>query len=129
MRADGGYHKGLYGRVNDGTSGREGIGGGTGGASYDQAVGAIAADKGAVNVELKLDHAGKSALIDHHVVQHTLRIRYFPGAFELGADHHTLAERKTALYSVIEGRMKFFQGETGKETQAAHVDRENGNPT
>src|ERR1700745_3751330 len=115
--------------MHDGPTGGKGVGSRTGWAGHDQAVGAIAADKFAVNSELKLNHAGERALVDHDFVQYALSIDHFAGAFELRANHDPLAERKAAFESVVEGGMQLFQREAGQKAEAAHIDGEDGNST
>src|SRR5256885_1076058 len=128
MRADGRDHKGFHGGMHDGSAGGEGIDGRAGGVGDDQAVGAVAADKIAVNDELKLDHASERAFIDHHFVQNALTVDHFARALELDADHDAFAQRKMALQGVVKGRVQLFQSKAGKETQTAHIDGQDGNP-
>src|SRR6202171_2884019 len=104
VRADGRDHEGFHRGMHDGSAGGEGIGGRACGAGHDQAVGAVATDKIAVNRELKTDHAGERALIDHHLVQYAVAIDHFACAFELDADHDAFAQRIMALQGVIERR-------------------------
>src|SRR6266403_2765929 len=87
VRADGSDHKGFHGGMHDRSASGEGIGGRAGGAGHDQAVGAVAADKIAVNDELKLNHASERTFVDHYFVQNALTIDHFAGALELDADH------------------------------------------
>src|SRR5260370_36580687 len=72
VRTDGRDYKGFHGGMHDGSASRERIGRRTSRAGHNEAVGAVAADKIPVNGELKLDHAGERALIDHQHLQHEL---------------------------------------------------------
>ena len=113
--------------MNDRAAGGKGIGGRTCRSGENEAIGAVAADEIAVDGEFEFDHAGEGAFVDDGVVENVLAVDGGARADEFDLEHDALAHGRAAGEGFLEGGVEFLDGEASKETQAAHVDGENGN--
>jgi heat-inducible transcriptional repressor len=107
-------------------AGGQRIGGGAGGRGDDQAVGALAGDEVAVDLDPQFDHAGGGAAVDHHVV-HGQRLEH-----ALAVAHHAGVHQRALVFLVLAGQhgrqhgAVLVQRDVGDEAQPALVDADQG---
>ena len=113
---------GIQLRMHDRTTGGQRVGGGTGGRGDDQAVGLLAADELAVDIQLELDHPGRLARVQDHVVERIALPHRVDTATHLGIEEEAALDDVLAVQHLADLGLQFIRADVGEEAQATAVD-------
>jgi hypothetical protein len=127
VRADGRDDPGLDAGMDNGTAGGKRVGRRARGRGYDQAVGAVAADKIGIDGEVEVNHARQGALVDDCFIHDALPLDHVSVAVQFDVKHDSLAAGESAGEDLFQCWIHFLDLEAGQEAEAAHVDGENRN--
>ncbi|MNG04055.1 hypothetical protein D3C84_871610 [compost metagenome] len=113
--------------VHDRPAGGQRVGGRSGRRRDDQAVGLLAADELAVDVQLELDHPRRFAGVQHHVVQRIALANGLGVAADFGLQQEAVFHQIVAVEYFGDFDFQFIGANIGQETEAATVDAEHRN--
>lgn len=108
--------------MHDRAAGRQRVGGGTGRCGDDKAVGLLAADELAVDVQLEFDHPRGLARVQHYVVEGIALADGLGVTTDLGLQQEAVFHQVVAVQHFGDLDLQLIRADIGEEPQAAAVD-------
>ena len=108
--------------VHDRPAGGQRVGGGAGRRGDDQAVGLLTADEVAVDEQLELDHLGRLARVQHHIVERIALADGLAVAADLGLQQEAAFLEEAPFQHLGDLDLQLVRLDVGEKTQAATVD-------
>ncbi|MNJ18384.1 hypothetical protein D3C77_126840 [compost metagenome] len=108
--------------VHDRTARRQRVGGRAGRRGDDQAVGLLAADELAVDVDLELDHARRFARVQHHIVERIALADGFGMTAHFGLQQEAVFHQVMTVEHFGDLYLQLVRADIGEKAQAAAVD-------